>query len=80
MYRHTIRKGRHHGNFAHRRGTVRPALPLERTRRILEIAGPYATRYALVAVIVLNALLKWTNAEAAAIQPLLAHSPFYAWL
>src|SRR5262245_19218829 len=52
----------------------------ERVRRVLRIAGPYGTRYLLVGVIGLNAALKWTAAEASAIQPLLANSPFYAWL
>ncbi len=46
----------------------------------LQSAGNHVLRYALILVIVLFALAKFTAAEAADIQPLVAHSPFLGWL
>src|ERR1700744_3048156 len=42
--------------------------------------GRYMVRYALVVVIAWIGALKYTGYEAAAIQPLIAHSPIFSWL
>jgi uncharacterized membrane protein YkgB len=46
----------------------------------IQSAGSYVLRYALVVVIVVFALAKFTAPEAAGIQPLVAQSPFVGWL
>lgn len=46
----------------------------------LELAGTLISRYALVVVLLLIGLLKFTPEEAAGIQPLVAHSPFLSWM
>ncbi len=48
--------------------------------RALETAGMQALRYALVLVLALFGATKFTAAEAAAIQPLVANSPIMSWL
>ena len=42
--------------------------------------GRYLVRYALVVVIAWIGALKYGTYEAAAIQPLIAHSPIFSWL
>ena len=42
--------------------------------------GPNVTRYALVLLLLLFGSAKWSAGEAMAIQPLVAHSPFFGWL
>ena len=44
------------------------------------IAGRLLVRYGLVVVIAWIGALKYTSYEAAAIQPLIAHSPLLSWL
>ena len=46
----------------------------------LEKAGAIVSRYGLVVILLLIGMLKFTPAEAAGIQPLVAHSPFMAWM
>jgi reactive chlorine resistance protein C len=46
----------------------------------LEIVGHVILRYGLALFLVTGGLAKFTSAEAAFIQPLMAHSPFFAWL
>lgn len=46
----------------------------------LETLGVSITRYGLVLVLLLIGFLKFTAAEAAGIQPLVAHSPLMSWL
>jgi uncharacterized membrane protein YkgB len=46
----------------------------------LESIGVAISRYGLVIVLTLIGLLKFTAAEAAGIQPLVAHSPFMSWM
>jgi uncharacterized membrane protein YkgB len=46
----------------------------------LETLGVSITRYGLVLVLLLIGFLKFTPAEAASIQPLIAHSPLMSWL
>jgi reactive chlorine resistance protein C len=46
----------------------------------LEGLGVSITRYGLVVVLLLIGLLKFTAAEAAGIQPLVAHSPLMSWM
>jgi reactive chlorine resistance protein C len=46
----------------------------------LEELGISITRYGLVVVLLLIGLLKFTAAEAAGIQPLVAHSPLMSWM
>jgi uncharacterized membrane protein YkgB len=43
-------------------------------------AGRHLVRYGLVAVIAWIGALKYTTYEAAAIQPLIAHSPAFSWV
>jgi reactive chlorine resistance protein C len=46
----------------------------------LEGLGVSITRYGLVVVLLLIGLLKFTAAESAGIQPLVAHSPLMSWM
>ena len=46
----------------------------------LETLGVSISRYGLVVVLLLIGFLKFTPAEAAGIQPLIAHSPLMSWL
>src|SRR5271170_8490444 len=46
----------------------------------LETLGVRITRYGLVVVLLLIGFLKFTAAEAAGIQPLVAHSPLMSWI
>jgi uncharacterized membrane protein YkgB len=46
----------------------------------LETLGVSITRYGLAVVLFLIGLLKFTAAEAAGIQPLVAHSPLMSWM
>ncbi|MGA7622390.1 MAG: DUF417 family protein [Candidatus Acidiferrales bacterium] len=46
----------------------------------LETQGVWITRYGLVVVLLLIGFLKFTAAEAAGIQPLVAHSPLLSWI
>lgn len=48
----------------------------ERLRRV----GTFILRYGLVFVLLLWGTAKWTPAEAAAVQPLIEHSPFMFWI
>jgi reactive chlorine resistance protein C len=51
-----------------------------RAQSKLEGLGVSITRYGLVVVLLLIGLLKFTAAEAAGIQPLVAHSPLMSWM
>src|SRR5712691_7539824 len=46
----------------------------------LATAGRHLTLYGLVVVIAWIGALKYTTYEAAAIQPLIAHSPVFSWV
>jgi len=46
----------------------------------LERVGGHVLRYGLVAILLYLGAFKFTAVEAQAIQPLLAHSPFFGWL
>src|SRR6201987_3879101 len=46
----------------------------------LEALGAWIMRYGLVVVFLLIGFLKFTAAEAAGIQPLVAHSPLMSWM
>src|SRR5271170_708971 len=46
----------------------------------LETLGVWITRYGLVVVFLLIGFLKFTAAEAAGIQPLVAHTPLLSWI
>jgi uncharacterized membrane protein YkgB len=46
----------------------------------LATVGRYLARYGLVVVIAWIGALKYTGYEAAAIQPLIAHSPVFSWV
>src|SRR6266508_2441302 len=48
--------------------------------RVFERLGGGILRYGLVLLLVGIGLLKFTEAEALAIQPWVAHSPFLGWL
>src|SRR5215218_5276653 len=53
---------------------------LTRAARFFELVGGGVLRYGLVLLLVGIGLLKFTEAEALAIQPWVAHSPFMGWL
>ena len=46
----------------------------------LQSIGHHILRYGLVFILLMIGLEKWTKAEAEAIQPWMAHSPFLSWL
>lgn len=54
------------------------ARPLDKVQAFALRVGPQFTRYSIVAL--LFGAMKWTAAEAQGIQPLVGHSPFWAWL
>jgi len=62
------------------RSIVRDVETPARVRSKFESAGVQISRYGLVAVLLLIGVLKFTPAEAAGIQPLIAHSPFMSWM
>ena len=57
-----------------------PAAAAVTTEHPVAIAGRLLVRYGLVVVIAWIGALKYTSYEAAAIQPLIAHSPLLSWL
>src|SRR5215472_14227803 len=57
-----------------------PATAAVMAEHPLATAGRHLARYALVVVIAWIGALKYTSYEAAAIQPLIAHSPLFSWL
>jgi uncharacterized membrane protein YkgB len=60
--------------------TRQPATTAVATEHPVATVGRYLGRYALVVVIAWIGALKYTGYEAAAIQPLIAHSPIFSWL
>jgi|SRR5215831_6312202 len=60
--------------------TQRPAAAAGTAEHPLATAGRHLARYGLVVVIAWIGALKYTSYEAAAIQPLVAHSPLLSWL
>ena len=54
--------------------------PSARAQLRLGAVGITISRYGLVLVVLLIGLLKFTAAEAAGIQPLIAHSPLMSWM
>ena len=60
--------------------TQPPATTAVTAEHPVAAAGRYLVRYALVVVIAWIGALKYTGYEAAAIQPLIAHSPIFSWL
>ena len=57
-----------------------PATTAVATEHPVATVGRYLVRYALVVVIAWIGALKYTGYEAAAIHPLIAHSPAFSWL
>jgi hypothetical protein len=57
-----------------------PATTAVTTEHPVATVGRYLVRYALVIVIAWIDALKYTGYEAAAIHPLIAHSPIFSWL
>ena len=60
--------------------TQSPATSAVAAEHPLATAGRLLVRYGLVAVIAWIGALKYTSYEAAAIQPLIAHSPIFSWI
>ena len=60
--------------------TQPPAATAVTTEHPVAALGRYLVRYALVVVIAWIGAQKYTGYEAAAIQPLIAHSPIFSWL
>jgi uncharacterized membrane protein YkgB len=56
------------------------ARPVAFNARTIETVGHVILRYGLVLFLISGGLAKFTPAEAQLIQPLMAHSPFFAWL
>jgi uncharacterized membrane protein YkgB len=56
------------------------SLRFARAELKLETLGVSITRYGLVIVLLLIGFLKFTAAEAAGIQPMVAHSPLMSWM
>jgi uncharacterized membrane protein YkgB len=56
------------------------SLRFARAELKLETLGVSITRYGFVAVLLLIGFLKFTTAEAAGIQPMVAHSPLMSWM
>ena len=46
----------------------------------VERGGTAMLRYGLVAILLMIGMTKWTSAEATAIQPWVANSPFLSWI
>jgi reactive chlorine resistance protein C len=57
-----------------------PAAAAATAEHPVATAGRYLVRYGLVVVIAWIGALKYTTYEAAAIQPLIAHSPVFSWV
>ena len=57
-----------------------PATAAGTAEHLLATAGRHLARYGLVVVIAWIGALKYTTYEAAAIQPLIAHSPVFSWV
>jgi reactive chlorine resistance protein C len=62
------------------RSSTFPAVTAVSVEHPVAIAGRLLVRYGLVVVIAWIGALKYTSYEAAAIQPLIAHSPLLSWL
>src|SRR5215472_13164381 len=60
--------------------TEPPATSAAPAEHPVATAGRHLARYGLVAVIAWIGALKYTSYEAAAIQPLIAHSPVFSWV
>ena len=60
--------------------TQPPAAAAVTAEHPLATAGRHLVRYGLVAVIAWIGALKYTTYEAAAIQPLIAHSLAFSWV
>ena len=60
--------------------TQPPAAAAAAAEHPVATAGRQLVRYGLVVVIAWIGALKYTSYEAAAIQPLIAHSPVFSWL
>jgi uncharacterized membrane protein YkgB len=61
-------------------GLVASQVAPDRRGSKFESVGVQTSRYGLVAVLLLIGMLKFTPAEAAGIQPLIANSPFMFWM
>jgi len=61
-------------------GRVGTEQTVDRAAYFLQASGGVVLRYALVAIIAYFGAFKFTDAEAQAIQPLLANSPLLRWL
>ena len=48
--------------------------------RKLQSIGAFVLRYSLVFFLLLFGALKWTDAEARRVEPLIKHSPFLFWV
>lgn len=64
---------------ANARGAVPAGAAVVAAER-LAAAGGAVLRYGLVGILLWFGAFKWTPTEAAAVQPLLAHSPLTAWV
>src|SRR5215813_13623234 len=60
--------------------TQSPATTAGTAQHPLATVGRHLARYGLVVVIAWIGAMKYTTYEAAAIQPLIAHSPLFSWI
>jgi uncharacterized membrane protein YkgB len=66
--------------MSHAKSLNPPAVTAETAEHAVAIASRFLVRYGLVVVIAWIGALKYVPYEAAAIQPLIAHSPPLSWL
>jgi reactive chlorine resistance protein C len=70
----------HMPHTRHTRVLNPPAVTAESAAQAVTVAGQFLVRYGLVVVLAWIGALKYFPYEAAAIQPLIAHSPLLSWL
>jgi uncharacterized membrane protein YkgB len=66
--------------MSHAKSLSPPAVTAGTAQHAVAIAGQFLARYGLVVVLAWIGTLKYFPYEAAAIQPLIAHSPLLSWL
>src|SRR5258708_26214333 len=70
----------HMPHTRHTRALDAPAVTAESAAQAVTVVGQFLVRYGLVVVLAWIGSLKYFPYEAAAIQPLIAHSPLLSWL
>ncbi len=63
-----------------RTGAFTASMFSEQTSQGIMHIGSIVARFGLVFILIVIGMLKFTSGEAVAIQPLVTHSPFFAWM